>query len=140
MSKTNLTTELTRNNRVIFSDFFTSFSRNAITGQLNKKTNEDSVKQSIRNLLLTNKGERLFQPRVGSNLTGMLFENVTTSTVTMIEEAIYETIENFEPRAELISVNVDLEPDYHTINATIYFRIINNEDVTTLNITLERTR
>ena len=77
MSKNTQTTELSRKGVTFFSDFFTDFSRHAQTGELNKKTNENAVKQSVRNLLLTNKGERLFQPTVGSNLKALLFENAS---------------------------------------------------------------
>ncbi len=67
MSKVTQTTEVS-NAPTFFSDMFTDFSRHAVTGELNKKTNQSSVKQSVKNLLLTNKYERLFEPNIGSNL------------------------------------------------------------------------
>ena len=72
MSKTQTLTANTIKS-VVYSDFFTDFSRHINTGQLNKKTNEDAVKQSVRNLLLTNHYERPFQPQIGSNLKQLLF-------------------------------------------------------------------
>ena len=68
MSKVGQLTELTKNNLEFYSDMFTDFSRHAVTGELNRKTNENAVKQSVKNLLLTNKYERLFNPEIGSNL------------------------------------------------------------------------
>ena len=58
MSKVAVVTE-NRSDVTVYSDFFTDFSRNAVTGQLNKKTNAEAVKQSVRNLLLTDKLERM---------------------------------------------------------------------------------
>ena len=76
MSKVTQTTEVSKTT-VFYSDIFTDFTRHAVTGELNKKTNESSIKQSVKNLLLTNKYERLFEPELGSNLKALLFENAT---------------------------------------------------------------
>lgn len=140
MSKTQTITELTRTNRDYFSDFFTDFGINAVTGELKRKRNEDSVKQSVRNLLLTQFGERLFQPRVGSRLSSMLFELADATTKTLLEESVWEVISNHEPRAELQAVNATVQPDNHTLAVTVIFRVINSDEPTTLTVTLERTR
>ena len=103
MSKIAQVTEVTSQPaRIVFSDFFSDFSRNAITGELNKKTNVEAVKQSVKNLLLTDKYERLFQPEIGSGLKGLLFENATPFVQLQIDTYINSVIENYEPRAEII--------------------------------------
>jgi phage baseplate assembly protein W len=122
MSKVAQITEITgQPARVVFSDFFSDFSRNAVTGELNKKTNVESVKQSVKNLLLTDKYERLFQPEVGSGLKGLLFENATPFVQLQIESYITAVIENYEPRARIIATNVSFYNDRNAANITIKF-------------------
>jgi len=125
---------------VVYSDFFTNFSRNSVTGQLNRKTNAEAVKQSIRNLLLTDRYERPFQPEIGSGLRSLLFENYTPGLELRARKMIEEVFDNHEPRAELLKVNIGLNPDHNSISFEIYFRIINTTEPETLEIILERTR
>ena len=139
MSKTQTLTDLSVT-PVVYSDFFTDFSRHVNTGQLNKKTNENAVKQSIRNLLLTDHYERLFHPEIGSNLRSLLFENITPATHLQIEQYINEVFTNHEPRAELLDVNSLVNPDMHSISISIYFRIINTTEPTQLDLLIERKR
>jgi len=126
--------------KAVYSDFFTDFSRNSVTGQLNKKTNAEAVKQSIRNLLLTNRYERPFQPQIGSGLTGLLFENYTPGLELRAKKMVEEVFDNHEPRAELLKVIVGGDPDSNSLSFTIHFRIINTTEPETLEIILERTR
>ena len=126
--------------KVIYSDFFTDFSRNSVTGQLNRKTNAEAVKQSIRNLLLTNRYERPFQPEIGSGLQGLLFENYTPGLELRAKKMVEEVFDNHEPRAELMKVDVGGNPDHNTLSFQITFRIINTTTPETLDIILERTR
>ena len=139
MSKTTIKTE--RNIRpVIYRDFFTDFSMHAATGELNSKTNEEAVKQSIRNLLLTDRYERPFQPYIGSGLKGMLFEQYTPATELMITNSVKEVISNHEPRANLINVISSPAQGGTAITVTVVFSIINNPDPVQLSVILERMR
>jgi phage baseplate assembly protein W len=139
MSKTTAKTE--HNIKpVIYSDFFTDFSRSSDTGQLNRKTNENAVKQAIRNLLLTDHYERPFQPEMGSNLRSLLFEPFTAATEIRAKTYIEEVFDNYEPRAELIRTVINADMDNNKLLVSIYFRIINTTEPVALNITLERTR
>jgi phage baseplate assembly protein W len=140
MSKLQDLSEVSRKEREFYSDFFSDFSRNTVTGQLNKKTNEEAVKQSVKNLLLTNKYERLFHPEIGSNLTNMLFENNTTQTQVMLETYIEDVFENWEPRAELLSTYLDIKPDQNAMDVTIRFRLLNSTEPVSLTVVLERKR
>ena len=123
-----------------YSDMFTDFTRHANTGELNKKTNENAVKQSVRNLLLTNKYERLFQPTVGSNLKALLFENMSLHLPQIMNDYIAEVFENHEPRAEFLYADVNFDHDRNNANIDIHFMIINSQVQATLPITIERTR
>ena len=66
--------------KVIYSDIPNSFVAHPVSGDVTRKRNEDSIVQSIRNLLLTDRGERLFQPDVGSDIRAVLFENISPQT------------------------------------------------------------
>jgi len=126
--------------KTVYSDFSTDFSRNVVTGQLNRKTNAEAVKQSIRNLLLTNRYERPFQPEIGSGLQGLLFENYTPGLELRAKKMIEEVFDNHEPRAQLMKVDVGGDPDRNALSFQITFRIINTTEPETLDIILERTR
>ena len=139
MSKVGQITEVSKE-QTFYSDLFTDFTRHAQTGELNKKTNENAVKQSVRNLLLTNKGERLFQPTVGSNLKGILFENATPFIHQMLHDYIAETIDNHEPRAQFLFADVDINHDRNSAGIDIHFLILNTGVEATLPIFIERTR
>ena len=139
MSKLQILTDH-KTQKAVYSDFFTDFSRNSVTGQLNRKTNAEAVKQSIRNLLLTNRYERPFQPEIGSGLQSLLFENYTPGLELRAKKMIEEVFDNHEPRAQLMKVDVGGDPDRNALSFQITFRIINTTEPETLDIILERTR
>ncbi len=126
--------------KVVYSDFFTDFSRHAETGQLNRKTNEDAVKQSIRNLINTNFYERPMQPQIGCNIRSLLFENFTPATQLQAKKYIEELFDNHEPRAELLECIVAPARDGLSLSVTIYFRIINSTESARVDVIIERTR
>ena len=88
----------------IFSDLDLTFKRTPVTGDVAMRYNEQAVIASVRNLLLTNFYERPFQPDVGSNLTGLLFEPATNITASILSDEIKSVITNYEPRAILNSI------------------------------------
>ena len=104
---------------IIYSDFFTDFSRSSDTGQLNRKTNENAVKQAVRNLLLTDHYERPFQPTIGSNLRSLLFEPFTVATEIRAKEYIEEVFDNWEPRADLIRTIINTDMDMYNMSLTM---------------------
>ena len=118
-----------------FSDFNTSFAVHPDKKDLSLKTDIDSVKQSIRNLILTDKGERL-----GCKVRSLLFENFTAQTVLLVKTTIVDTIQKYEPRAIVESVNVSGDPDNNAIFIAILFSLINNDTIEQLDIQLERVR
>ena len=124
----------------VFSDFFTDFSRSPTSGMLNRKTNEDAVKQSIRNLLLTDKYERPYQPQLGSNIRALLFENWTPALGEMMKEHVAEVFNNHEPRAELVNCAVQSNDSMNSIIVKIWFRLINTDVVEEFDVILKRVR
>jgi phage baseplate assembly protein W len=123
-----------------FSDFLTDFDIHPIKKDLVRYTNEDAVKRSIKNLLLTNRGDRPFNNTLGSDLRSMLFEQATDSTSSTLEDLIRSTIDDYEPRAKVEDVSVDIDEDTNTMYATIVFSIINKQEPITLEIILDRIR
>ena len=124
----------------IYSDFFDNLDFHPIRGDLVRKTNEASVSQSIRNILRTSYYERLYDPRFGANLRGLLFENFSPFLEIQIKTQITNAIENYEPRAELIAVDVSSDVDNNLYTATITFATKNQPNPQTLTVQLERVR
>ena len=123
-----------------YTDFNTKFSIHPTKGDLSLKSDVNAVLQSCKNLLLTDKGERLFQPNIGSNIRQMLFENFTPQTILLFKQFIVETIENNEPRAEIINIDVTPDDDRNQVNIHCLIQVINNTDPVQLNLVIERIR
>ena len=123
-----------------FTDFNNSLAIHPIKKDLALKNDVDAVKQSIKNLVLTNKGERLFQPGIGCDIRRSLFENFSAQTVAVAKQAIVETITNYEPRCNLIRVAASSDEDNNALFITVIFSVINSGAVEELNLVLERIR
>jgi phage baseplate assembly protein W len=107
-----------------FKDLSMSFSRNRFTDDVSSVTNENSIKQAIKNLILTVPGEKPFQPLVGSRVYELLFEPLDPFTVDAIQDEIINTITQHEKRVKLI--NVDVTPIYENnkINVTVEYQVV----------------
>lgn len=112
----------------------------AVNADLLKLSDEQSVKESIKNLIMTNRGERLFQPDVGCDIRNLLFENFTPDRLIIAKELIRTTLKNYEPRAGVIGIDVISGIDNNDISITITFNIINREEPIVLTLTLDRVR
>jgi len=123
-----------------FTDFNNSLAALKSTSDIALKKDADSVKQSIKNLILTNKGERLMQPDLGCKIRNLLFENFTPQTTITARQIITETIEKYEPRAELINIAISPAPDNNYLFISILFNLINNQDQQVLDLEIERIR
>jgi phage baseplate assembly protein W len=124
----------------LFSDFLTDLTPHPITRDVTKYRNDQAIRQSIKNLILTNYGERPFQPNIGSSVYGSLFEPNDAFLEEDIEYKIARTIESNEPRASLINVDVLTSPDENTITINIVFSIINSTEPQSLDVVLRRVR
>ena len=123
-----------------FSDFVDSFAKTPFGNQLGKLTNEKAVNQSLKNLILTNLGERLFQPNIGSNVNAILFENNTADALNNLEFYIQNTIDNNEPRINLLKVLVNSNYGENGITVTIVYNLINNPESISFSFLLKRVR
>ena len=106
-----------------FKDISLSFSPHPITKDLPVLTNERAIVRSVRNLVETIPTERFFNSLIGADIRGSLFENFTISTVSLIEDQIRTTVANFEPRVENLTIEVDGQPDNHSIDVNVIFDI-----------------
>jgi phage baseplate assembly protein W len=124
----------------IYSDLDLTFNRLPVTNDVALSYDDKAVIRSVRNLLLTNFYDRLFQPQIGSNLTKLLFENVDSLTSSLLETEIKNVIKNYEPRATVQYVNVTPNEDNNTYNVSMAFFIGNNSTPTAVNLLLQRSR
>ena len=127
-------------NQVVYKDFDTLFNIHPVTRKLNVLSNVDAVARSVKNLVLTNKGERPYQPFLGCDVRNRLFELAEDFTEDEIVENIEEVIGEYEPRAELIDVIANVRPDQNAVDVSITFRVINQTGQTTVNLLLEKVR
>jgi phage baseplate assembly protein W len=123
-----------------FSDFLNNFNKTPFGNQLGRVTDVSAVNQSLRNLIKTNITERFFQPTVGSNINYSLFEMNDFTSMTNIEFFITTTINNNEPRVNLIDVTVTESTDYNTLTVIITYNLINNSNQINLTFPLKRIR
>jgi uncharacterized protein len=124
----------------LYSDFHKDLTINPISKDLAVKKDEEAVKESLKNLLLTDQGERLFQPNLGSDIRATLFENNTPMVIKLLEEKVRSVINNFEPRVNIIEIIIKSEYDEDRIQITIYFNVRNVNAPLSVTVFLERTR
>lgn len=118
-------TELNKKEEV-YSDFNTAFTFHPVRKDLTRILNEDAVKRSIKNIILTNHYERPFMPLFGANLRKYLFENITTITLETMKSDIVSALNNYEPRANIIDVVVSAQDDTNSVHIAVIFSLINN--------------
>ena len=124
-----------------FKDISMSFEANPLNNDLIGVKNDTAIARSIRNLVLTNPGERFFNPNLGSRVYESLFDNVDEISASSIKDEIEETIIKFEPRVRLEDVKVKADYDNHEFNVTISYDIIGIEALPQqLNFALQPTR
>ncbi len=124
----------------LYSDFKKDLEINLLTDDLAVTRDEDAVKEAMRNLMLTDRGERLMQPYLGAGLKELLFENLTPATLELIKDRVQTTLEIYEPRADIIDVTAAGSLDENEVYVNVRFYISNREQPITLDVILERTR
>jgi phage baseplate assembly protein W len=107
-----------------FKDISLSFQVSPLTYDLIAIKNENAISRSIRNLVLTNRGERFFNNNLGSRVNSLLFESLDDITASSVRDEIENVINNYEPRVELISVDAVPNYDDGELNVTIQYYII----------------
>ena len=107
-----------------FKDLSMSFKFNPLSGDLIALKNENAIARAVRNIVLTTPGEKLFDPDFGSSVSEILFENVDDITAVSIQEEIRSCLNNYEPRVDLINVDVDPNFDENQFDVKITYRIV----------------
>ena len=125
---------------VYYSDFLLNLNRHPESNIVVRATNEEAVKKALRNLLLTDKGERLYQPEIGSDLNSLLFEDISPVTTDLIKSKIIDVITRFENRVKIIDVVVLPNEPNNSYEVGIVFEIINSVDPVSISLTLYRVR
>jgi len=107
-----------------FKDISMSFKVNPINSDLIATKNETAIARSVRNLVITRPGERFFNPNLGSRVYELLFDNLDQTTASDIEDEIRDTIDNYEPRVDLIAVDAVPDFDGNAFDVVIKYNII----------------
>jgi len=138
---TNLNTASVSSSRVReYKDIDLTFAKKPTSGEIFKKTDAAAVKQAIKTLVLTNLLEKPFNPFFGGDVRGQLFELADNNSSVIIRENIIDSIEAFEPRAEVLDLQVTLQPDNNSLNVTLRFKVVNTEEETEFTTSLSRLR
>lgn len=130
---------MARNTRT-YSDFDLNFMLNPVTKDIGMRYDENAVKASVKNLVLTRNYERPFHSDVGTQIGNLLFSPAGPMLDIMLKRAITDVINTYEPRAVLMGVEVISKLDSNDIDITITFRVVNRSNPVTLSLLLKRTR
>ena len=107
-----------------FKDISMSFQSNPLNNDLIAIKNVNAIARSVRNIVLTTPGEKFFDPDFGSNVTNLLFENVDDITASQIQEEIEFSINNYEPRVKLLSVEINPDFDNNLFDTIITYEVV----------------
>ena len=121
-----------------FKDFSVNFARNPFTDDLSVVHNDNSIKQAVKNIILTSPGEKPFQPLVGSSVNRLLFEPLDAFTADAVAEEIRTTINQYEPRVALTRVDVTPIFEGNKLNVSLEYKIVGLPIVETIEFVLQR--
>ena len=135
----NLSSSILTSRKKSYSDIDLLFERKP-SGDIYRKTDADAVKQSVKNIVSTNRFEKPFEVFYGANITGMLFELADAGMGTHVEDQVKSAIEEYEPRARVLKINVFSNPDRNTLRVELLFRVTSTEQEVELQTTVSRLR
>ena len=124
----------------IYRDIPMSFNVHPVTGNMKLVANAESIKQSVKNIVLTNFYERPYQPEIGGNILAQLFENMSPITEYNVTQNIRRALENNEPRAVVEDIRTTPVEDQNTLRVTIKFSVRNIPEPIEVDVLLERVR
>ncbi len=110
-----------------FKDISMTFQANPLNEDLIALKNANAIARSVRNIVMTLPGEKFFNPTFGSRITDSLFENIDDITAAVIIDEIRESIDNYEPRVDLLDVQAFPDYDNNSFDVTIIYEIIGIE-------------
>ena len=124
----------------IYSDLSTNFSLNAMTGDVVRLTELDAVKRAVKNLIMTEKYERLLDPRFGAGINALLFEPMSPMITMTLRQIIEENIRTYEPRADVKTIDVVPDEYNQTYYIDIVFSLRNTNQTGTVQFFIDRIR
>ena len=123
-----------------YKDLDFTFKQNPNTNDVGIKKNNAAVIQSCLNILRTNHGERPFDYNFGANLRAYLFENMTNTTAANMATSIEVALANYEPRIEVLNVNIRAQASENDVFITVTGRVKSSNDIIDIATTIERLR
>ncbi len=124
-----------------YKDFNISFKSHPITNDLLVVKDDVAIKQSIRSLLLTQYGERLFNPEVGTKLKKILFDPLDYATAADVRNEIFRCLSLYEPRISVTSIEVEPNEDKNSYDVELEFEYVSRDSSpVVIEFLLERTR
>ena len=127
-----------RNRSRAFKDLAMDFTRNLFTNDVNSVSNDNAIKQSVKNLVLTVPGEKFYQPNYGSRITALLFEPLDPFLVDAIQNEILNTLRNNEKRITVTKVQCAADYENNAIEVTVEYKIIGLPIVENVEFVLQR--
>jgi phage baseplate assembly protein W len=124
----------------LYSDIDFTLKKRPVLGDIALSYDNQAIVRSLRNILLTKKFEKLWNPEFGSNIDILLFENISSVTAAALEKEISVAVANYEPRVNMKSVVVTPYEDKNAYDVTLTFYIANATQPTTVTVFLERNR
>ena len=132
--------DISRNVRQ-YSDLDLFFGKKIVGSDINKVTDIQAVKRSLRNLINLNAFEKPFHPEISGGVRELLFEHMNPMTSVVIARKIEDVINNFEPRCRLVSVRAIPDYDKNAYNVSVEFYVVNAPtELVDLSVMLERLR
>jgi len=134
------TTNKSQRANVTYKDLDLDFVRNMATNDVNKLTDVNAVKRSVRNLINTSHYDRPFHPELGSSVRAMLFEPMSPLTALNLQRKVQEVLINFEPRIKLVQITANPDIDRNSYQLRIYFYVVGSDNLVEVETFLERLR
>jgi phage baseplate assembly protein W len=124
-----------------YSDFDFVFKKHPVTKDVPIKRDVEAVKQSVRNILLTRRGEKFFDPDFGGSLTEFLFENFDPIVEAEMNQRIINTLRNYEPRVKVLNIEIEDLSERNALHLRLEVQILSPENLTTdIEFIIERLR
>lgn len=123
-----------------YRDIDPNFAAHPISGDVAILSDEEAVKQSLRNILWTNFHEKPYKPKYGGNLKGYLFGKINFLEKEVIQQNLLDMIKKYEPRVIDVSAKVSIDKEGQTLIINLYYTIISISERQELNVVLTRVR
>ena len=134
------TTNKSKRSNRIHSDLNLSFTKNPATKDVAKVFDIQAIKRAVKNIILTNKYERPFNPDFGCNLRGFLFENITDPILVLMKDRISTAIEKYEPRVSVEDIVINEDIENNGVNIMVSFLVTGAEEPVTVSTFLQKVR